>query len=130
MRTLNVCLAAALISATACGGGSSSGPPGQSSGNTLPPAGGISVENNSFSPASKTVSVNTAVSWAWNSCTGGENYGGGTQTCVAHDILFDDGVTSGLRQQGTYSRTFATAGTYPYHCTQHGAVMSGSVTVQ
>ncbi len=30
---------------------------------------------------------------------------------------------------GTYVHTFATAGTYDYHCTIHGITMSGSVTV-
>jgi plastocyanin len=44
-------------------------------------------------------------------------------------VVFDDGVSSGLQDQGTYSRTFTAAGTYPYHCAVHGLAMAGSVTV-
>ena len=130
MTTRNVCIALALISAAACGGGgSSSGPSSQTPGNTTPPAGAISVTNNDFAPATKTVTGGTSVEWAWNSCTG-DPYGG-TQTCVFHNIVFDDGATSGTKDQGTYSRTFATAGTYNYHCSFHVLQgMVGSITVQ
>jgi plastocyanin len=130
MRTIKVCIALALISLAACGGSGSSGPPSQQGGtNTPPPAGGISVLNNSFSPSSKSVTAGTTVQWAWNSCSGGDSYGSG-QICVAHNVVFDDGATSGLQDQGVYNRTFASAGTYPYHCSVHGAAaMSGSVTV-
>ena len=129
MRPMNVCMALALISAIACGGGYSSGPPSQTPGNMTPPTGGISVTNFAFSPDVKSVPVNTTVQWAWNSCTG-DPYGG-TQTCVQHNIVFDDGVTSGLKDQGTYSRTFGVAGPYPYHCSIHAAQgMTGSITVQ
>jgi plastocyanin len=72
------------------------------------------------------VAVGTTITWAWNSCTP-DGYNG--QTCVAHNVVFDDGTTSGLMDQGTYARTFSVAGTYPYHCAVHGAAMSGSVTV-
>jgi plastocyanin len=34
-----------------------------------------------------------------------------------------------LGNGGVYMHTFATAGTYGYHCTVHGVAMSGSVTV-
>jgi plastocyanin len=129
MRTTNVWIAFALISAAACGGGSASGPPAQQSGNTPPPSGAISVMNNEFNPPAKSVSAGSTVQWAWNSCSGGDIYGTG-ETCVAHDVVFDDGATSGQKSRGTYSRTFATAGTYPYHCAVHGAaVMAGSISV-
>ena len=108
------------------GGGDSSGPPPPPVGNTPPPAGGITVQNNSFSPSSKTVAPGTTVEWAWNSCVGG--YDG--ETCVAHSVTFDDGPTSALQERGSYSRTFAAAGTYGYHCSSHGAAMSGTIAVQ
>lgn len=107
-----------------CGGSNSTSPPPGV--NTPPPTGGVSVTNNAFTPASKAVAAGTAVHWAWNSCTG-DVYSG--QTCVSHNIVFDDGVTSGIQDQGSYSRTFTAAGTYPYHCAIHGAAMSGSITV-
>ncbi len=128
MTTRNVCIALALISAAACGG-SSSGPASQTPGNTTPPTGAVSVTNNAFTPVAKTVMAGTSVEWAWNSCTG-DPYGG-TQTCVSHNVVFDDGATSGLKEQGTYSRTFATAGTYNYHCSVHVLQgMTGTITVQ
>jgi plastocyanin len=107
-----------------CGGGSTS--PSQNVNNTTPPPGGIAVTNNAFTPASQTVTVGSAVQWAWDSCTG-DPYNG--QTCVSHNIVFDDGVSSGVQDHGTYSRTFTAAGTYPYHCAIHGVAMSGSITV-
>ena len=37
--------------------------------------------------------------------------------------------TSPSQGTGTFQRTFATAGSYPYLCTIHGQIMSGVVTV-
>ena len=130
MTTRNVCIALALISVAACGGGYSSAPPSQTPGNTTPPAGAISVTNNAFAPATKTVTPGTSVEWAWNSCTG-DPYGG-NQTCVSHSVTFDDGSTSSpLKDQGTFSRSFAAAGTYNYHCSVHVSQgMVGTITVQ
>ena len=128
MTTRNVCIALALISVGACGGsGGSTAPNNQTSGNTTPAAGDIAVTNNSFSPSTKTVAPGTAVNWAWNTCTG-DGYSG--QICVDHSVTFDDGTTSPTQDQGTYVRTFAAAGTYNYHCSVHGAAMSGTITVQ
>ena len=107
-----------------CGGSSSSSPPPID--NTPPPVGGVSVTNNRYTPAAKTVSAGTAVQWAWNSCTG-DIYSG--QTCVSHSVTFDDGVTSPTQDHGTYSRTFTATGTYSYHCLVHGTAMTGTVTV-
>ena len=128
MTTRNVCTAVALISAAACGG-YSSGPTNTTTGNTPPPAGGISVSNNEFNPATKTVAVGATVQWAWNTCAG-DPYGG--QTCVSHSVTFDDGSTSSpLKDQGTFSRSFAAPGTYNYHCSVHVAQgMVGTITVQ
>ncbi|HMI45860.1 MAG TPA: plastocyanin/azurin family copper-binding protein [Gemmatimonadaceae bacterium] len=128
MTTRNVCIALALISVGACGGsGGSTAPNNQTSGNTTPAAGDIAVTNNSFSPSTKTVAPGTAVNWAWNTCTG-DGYSG--QICVDHSVTFDDGTTSPTQDRGTYVRTFAAAGTYNYHCSVHGAAMSGTITVQ
>jgi plastocyanin len=126
MKRGNVWIAVALISAAACGG-YSSGPPSQTPGNTTPPAGGISVSNNAFSPATLNVQVGATVVWAWNTCTG-DPYTG-SQTCANHNVIFDDGSTSSSTQdQGTFSKIFNTAGTFTYHCTLHP--MTGTVVVQ
>ena len=124
----NWCVGLAVIALAGCGGGGgdSQGPPPPPVGNTPVPSGGITVQNNSYDPTAKTVTPGTTVDWAWNSCVGG--YDG--ETCIAHSVTFDDGISSPLQERGSYSRNFATAGTYNYHCTSHGAAMSGRITVQ
>ena len=124
----------AVTSLVGCGGGggsSTTSPNPNPNPNTAPPVGGISVNNDTFSPAAKTVAVGTSVQWAWNSCTGGDPYGGG-ETCVSHSVTFDDGsASSALQGQGTFTKTFNTAGTYTYHCQTHGTMgMTGTITVQ
>jgi plastocyanin len=107
-------LLAALLAAAACSGDDGG------DGGSGPPEGDIIVENNDFDPSSLEVTQGTSVVWAWSS--------GG----VTHNVTFDDGEQSGNRSDGTYTRTFAAAGAYPYHCTIHGSAtsgMRGSVTV-
>jgi plastocyanin len=125
-----------LFVATLAGcGGSSTAPSGGNNNNPNPPppnnpggtSSSITVDNNYFDPASTTVPVGTKITWTWNSCSG-DGYGG--QTCIQHGILFDDGTASGAQSDGSWSRTFTTAGTFKYHCTVHGAAMSGAIVVQ
>ncbi|HXN76742.1 MAG TPA: plastocyanin/azurin family copper-binding protein [Gemmatimonadaceae bacterium] len=127
MRGVFVLLAVASFYGCGGGGGGNTTAPPNNGVNTAPPADGISVSNNMFTPDTKTVAVGTVIKWAWNSCTG-DAYNG--QTCVSHSVTFDDGTTSPTQDQGTYSRTFNAAGTYNYHCSVHGTAMSGSITVQ
>jgi len=84
------------------------------------------VENNHYSPANDSVGVGATLTWTWNSCTG-DGYGG--STCTSHSVKFDDGPASNIQDGGTFSRMFATAGTYTYHCAVHGTAMSGKVIV-
>lgn len=129
MRIKRWYIGLAVISLVGCGGGGGGTDPNPPpSGNTPAPTGGITVSNNSFSPAAKTVAAGATVQWAWNSCTGGGGYEG--ETCVAHSVTFDDGTTSATQERGSYSRTFGAAGTYDYHCATHLAAMTGRVTVQ
>jgi plastocyanin len=88
----------------------------------------VTVANNLFTPAKLSVASGSTVTWTWDTCSGGDGYGGG-QTCVTHDIVFDDGTTSGTQSQGSFQRRFTTAGTYAYHCSIHGAAMAGSVVI-
>jgi len=127
MKAVFVMLAVASLYGCGGGGGGTTTSPTNNGVNTPPPADGISVTNNMFTPGTKTVAVGTAVKWAWNSCSG-DSYSG--QTCVSHSVTFDDGVASATQDQGTYTRTFNVAGTYNYHCSQHGTAMSGTITVQ
>jgi plastocyanin len=123
-----------IATAAGCGGSSTAPSTGNNnSGNNPPPtnnpstSSSITVGNDFFDPSATTVPVGTKVTWTWNAC-GSDGYGG--QTCVSHSIVFDDGSASGSQTQGTWERTFATAGTYKYHCAVHGAAMSGTVVVQ
>jgi plastocyanin len=121
----------ALAAMLGCGGSGASGP------STTPPPppppgtpNSVVVTNNAFTPVDLNAAKGAVVTWTWNACTGGDGYGTG-QTCTSHNIVFDDGATgSGVQSSGTFSRSFAAAGTYPYHCSIHGAVMSGRVVVQ
>lgn len=113
MRGRSLLAKLALLAALGCGGGSDS-PAGPSGGGGT----GVTVGNNFFSPVDLSVAAGSTVTWTWS--PGG----------VDHNVTFDDGEHSSTQSSGTYARTFATAGTFPYHCTIHGAsVMHGTVTV-
>jgi plastocyanin len=77
----------------------------------------VSIADFSFQPATITISVGTTVTW-----TNKDNAG---HTVTADDSSFtSDRLGSGV----TFSHTFATAGTFTYHCAIH-ASMKGTVTV-
>jgi len=121
-----------VVACSGGGGGDSTGPSNNNPGNTNPNPTNqdnatIVVSNNSYSPSARTISKGSTVNWNWNSCSGGIY---GDETCVQHSVTFDDGVASELQSQGSFSRTFTTAGTYKYHCQVHGTAMSGTITVQ
>ena len=125
-------LVVVLTTIVACGG--DGGGPTESNNKVPPPPPGtpnsIVVRNNSFTPGDLAAATNAMVTWTWDSCTGSDGYGTG-ETCTAHDVVFDDGAPgSGAQSGGTFSRTFGAAGTFPYHCSIHGAAMSGKVVVQ
>jgi len=79
----------------------------------------ITIADNSFTPSDITVPLHTAVTWSWT----GVNI---------HNVTFTaaTGVPTdiGNRTSGNVSRTFDTAGTFQYRCTNHLG-MTGSVTV-
>jgi Plastocyanin len=130
-RNMMLVVAVSVLSGCGGGGGSTTAPNTTTNNNPPPPAGtpnSVVVTNNVFTPGALSTTVGATVTWTWDSCSGSDGYGG--QSCVAHEIVFDDGPTSGQKSSGTYDRTFATAGTYPYHCRIHGAAMSGSVVVK
>jgi plastocyanin len=121
-----------LASAAACGGGSSSYGGVTGPVNNPPPVNpsttALTVSNNKYTPAHDSVAVGSTLTWTWDSCTG-DTYGG--TTCASHSVKFDDGgASSDIQDSGTFSRTFATAGTYTYHCAVHGAAMTGTVIVK
>jgi plastocyanin len=125
----------AAFAVSSCGGSSGGTGPTQ---NNPPPGPGpgpsanasVTVSNNNYSPGQVSVARGGTVTWRWDSCTGNDPYGGG-QTCVSHSVTFDDGGPSApAKEDGSFARTFASAGTFTYYCTSHGrAAMSGSVIV-
>lgn len=84
----------------------------------------VSVVNYAFSPASVTVGVNDRVTWTWAPTDGAIPH---TTTSDAAG-LWDSGIHT---QPFSFSKTFPTAGDFPYHCTLHASLgMTGGVTVQ
>jgi plastocyanin len=117
----------AILVVLGCGGGSTE--PERRSGNTPPPAGGITVFNDRFAPDTKIVAPGVPVQWGWNTCTGAGGYGGG-ETCVAHNVTFADGNSSTTQEVGSFTRSFTAPGTYDYRCTLHPTFMTGTVRVE
>lgn len=78
----------------------------------------VALENLKYSPSTITVSVGTTVTWT--------NKESVTHTVTSNDAVFDSGD---MGNSDTFSFTFSTAGTFPYHCVYH-AGMTGTVIVQ
>jgi plastocyanin len=114
MRTMAL-LASLLAAALGCGGDSggsdtTTGPP------TTPPGSNtVTVGNNFFSPGSLAIATGATVTWQW------------AAGAATHNVTFDDNIHSDDQSSGSFTRTFAAAGTFPYHCTIHS--MQGTVTV-
>ena len=77
----------------------------------------ISMKNSVFNPAAFTVTVGGTVTWI-------------NDDSMVHTVTADDGSfnSSDIQPGGTYSRTFNTAGSNPYHCIHHVG-MTGTVSV-
>jgi plastocyanin len=77
----------------------------------------VTIQNTAFNPADLTVKVGTTVTWTQKDSTG-------------HFVKWADGTAPGptMALGDTYTRTFATAGTFTYVCGIH-ASMKGSITV-
>jgi plastocyanin len=119
MRVRRLILLAGAIAVVAC---SDDGNGGQGPGNgdgdgDETPEGDILVRNNLFEPSGLEVAPGATVVWAWAS--------GGT----VHNVTFTEGPNSGNKGSGTFERTFADAGQFPYLCTIHGQIMSGVISV-
>ncbi|UCE24719.1 MAG: cupredoxin domain-containing protein [Candidatus Zixiibacteriota bacterium] len=116
---------ASLFVAMGCGGNDENPASSSSDNTTNPPPPNplptttVVIANFTFSPASVTVTVGTTVTW--------RNDDG-----IQHTVTSDSGSeleSALLSQGGTYSHTFNTVGTFPYHCTPH-PFMTGTVIVE
>jgi plastocyanin len=97
----------------------------------------------SFAPQTVTISAGDTVLWTWmsgphtvtsGSCSGSTCTADG-QFCSVPAGTSQDPATcasTGYAQGAgaTFSETFTSAGTFPYYCTVHGAIMTGMVIVQ
>lgn len=120
-------LAALLMLAFLSAGCSSTAPsaPAQPSAAPAPAPSGsgaaVTIQNFAFSPATLTVKPGTTVTWT-------------NQDSASHTVVSADGAPAAfqsgtLATGSTYQFTFATAGTYPYHCSIHPS-MTGTIVVQ
>ena len=77
----------------------------------------ITIQNFAFAPASLTVKSGATVTWT-------------NMDSPKHSVKWDDGTTGcdPLATGATYTRTFATAGTFTYVCGIH-ASMKGTIVV-
>ena len=90
---------------------------------TLTSAGVVMVgagAHNSFAPATVTIQAGQSVTWNWVS---------GFHSVVS-DSTPQAFADSPAQAAGQFTVMFAAAGSYPYHCGVHGAMMSGTVIVQ
>ncbi|MEN8041582.1 MAG: cupredoxin family copper-binding protein [Actinomycetota bacterium] len=116
MYRLFALILAAILALAAC---SPSG--GDPTPSTSPPGFGpldVVIDNFEFTPASLDVKVGDTVTWTNNQDT--------THTV---DSSVDGGWSSGVLEPGdTFSFTFTEAGSFPYHCSIHPA-MIGDIQV-
>ena len=75
----------------------------------------VSMSNLAFVPPTVTVVAGSTVRWT-------------NQDAVAHNVTGSSFNSSNLQQNGQFSFTFNTAGSFPYQCTLHNG-MTGTVTV-
>jgi len=78
----------------------------------------ITIQNFAFAPAALTVRSGATVTWT-------------NQDGPSHSVKWGDGTAGSatLATGATYTRTFATPGTYPYVCGIH-ASMKGTIVVK
>ncbi len=118
---------AVVIALVLCCGCTGSGPTGGTPTPTGTPAQGgnaVIIQNFAFVPPTLQVSAGTTVTWTNRDSVDHQIINDATGQ-AAQGALF---MSNPLPQGATYSFTFATAGTYAYHCNIHPS-MKGTITV-
>src|SRR5262249_25832678 len=78
----------------------------------------VGVSGFTFSPSSVTINQNDQVKWTWS----------GFHSTTSDTSLWDSTI---LGPSGSFTQTFPTAGSFPYHLMPHQSIgMVGTVTVQ
>ena len=78
----------------------------------------VGIYDNYYDPDALTISMGDQVYWY--------NSGDVVHTSTSNTNIWNSGF---LSPGDSYSRTFNSVGTFPYHCAVHGLVMSGTITV-
>ncbi len=89
--------------------------------------GGMRFVDDASGTSTTTISAGDTVLWNWVGSPHSTTSGGCPGGSCAADGVWNSGVNSPPHQ---FSFTFPTAGTFPYHCTVHGAEMQGTIIVQ
>jgi plastocyanin len=117
-----ILLAGIIVASCTSGGSGSSATTTTSAGTGTATGSGTTVQvimnNRSYDPATVTIKAGDTVTWV-------------NQDAPQHDVVADNGEFKSdlFDKGGTFSFTFSTAGTYPYHCSIHPG-MTGTVIVQ
>ncbi|HEU5171538.1 MAG TPA: plastocyanin/azurin family copper-binding protein [Gemmatimonadales bacterium] len=134
-------IVACAVLLSACGSDSSGAPPDNNPNQPPPdpiasiditiPVGASTGAGAAFNPSTKTVTMaDPRVRWINADISGGDYTEG---TAVVHRIVPDqDGAftpSGNLGGNATHTVTFAAPGSYPYHCSLHPAIMTGTVVV-
>jgi plastocyanin len=90
---------------------------GDNGGSKGPGTNEVFIQDMTFTPGTITVATNTTIKWT-------------NKDAVTHNVTSDSGLfdSGNIAGGGTWSYTFASAGTYPYHCTPH-PVMTATMVV-
>lgn len=110
-----------------CGGINLTSSTGNGGGNT--PTASITVQDFAYAPNVITIKAGTKVNWT--------NDGPSSHSVTSDSTGFDSGALAGpkpnpyggMTNGGLFQMTFATPGTYTYHCMFHSQ-MHGTITVQ
>jgi len=89
---------------------------GGTTGGTPPTSAAVEMSGLSFSPSSVEIAVGGTVTWT-------------NKEGVAHTVIGPDWGSGTIPQDGTFSQTFDTAGTFEYVCSIHPS-MVGTVVVK
>jgi len=119
-------MAALALVLSACGGGASTAPTAAATAAATAGAssGSVTVQGFAFKPDALNVAVGTKVTWT--------NQDGSAHTTTSGKPGAKDTTWEGplAPSGGTFSFTFAKAGTFAYFCSIHGSSMTGVVNVK
>jgi plastocyanin len=115
---ISLMIAVIVIAVAACSKSDSTNTPEPPKTTNPTPDANVSIKNFAFSPASVTIKAGGTVGWT--------NGDADPHTVTDNNGGFDSGT---INANAKFSHTFATAGTYTYHCTVHSMMATATVVV-